>query len=138
MLQKKIRQIEIKTQLPRIFTQKNRQLLKTDFPSNNETFFDNFQRLCRSCEFCRSKGLIMSLSRFQVSSKRPGHLKHIKRPMNAFILWSQIERRKILSRQDQYATIHNAEISKLLGKRWKNELTDEDRQPFIMEAERLR
>ena len=80
----------------------------------------------------------MSLSRFQVSSKRPGHLKHIKRPMNAFILWSQIERRKILSRQDQYATIHNAEISKLLGKRWKNELTDEDRQPFIMEAERLR
>ena len=64
--------------------------------------------------------------------------KHIKRPMNAFILWSQIERRKILNRQDQYATIHNAEISKLLGKRWKNELTDQDRQPFIMEAERLR
>ena len=58
--------------------------------------------------------------------------------MNAFILWSQIERRKILNRQDQYATIHNAEISKLLGKRWKNELTDADRQPFIMEAERLR
>ena len=47
-------------------------------------------------------------------------------------------RRKILNRQDQYATIHNAEISKLLGKRWKNELTDQDRQPFIMEAERLR
>jgi len=66
--------------------------------------------------------------------------KHIKRPMNAFILWSQIERRKILNRQDQYAapTIHNAEISKLLGKRWKNELTDQDRQPFILEAERLR
>ena len=58
--------------------------------------------------------------------------------MNAFILWSQIERRKILNRQDQYSTIHNAEISKLLGKRWKNELTDEDRQPFILEAERLR
>lgn len=57
--------------------------------------------------------------------------------MNAFILWSQIERRKILNRQDQYS-IHNAEISKLLGKRWKNELTDEDRQPFILEAERLR
>ncbi len=58
--------------------------------------------------------------------------------MNAFILWSQIERRKILSRQDQYATIHNAEISKMLGKRWKNELTDKDREPFIQEAERLR
>lgn len=76
-----------------------------------------------------------------MSSKRTvsGNPKHIKRPMNAFILWSQIERRKILSRQDQYAaTIHNAEISKLLGKRWKNELTDKDREPFILEAERLR
>lgn len=70
--------------------------------------------------------------------KRRSPSNHIKRPMNAFILWSQIERRKILSRQDQYATIHNAEISKLLGKRWKNELTDKDREPFIQEAERLR
>ncbi len=58
--------------------------------------------------------------------------------MNAFILWSQIERRKILSRQDQYATIHNAEISKMLGKKWKTELSDKDREPFIQEAERLR
>ena len=64
--------------------------------------------------------------------------KHIKRPMNAFILWSQIERRKILNRQDQYSSIHNAEISKLLGKRWKEELTDQERQPFVLEAERLR
>ena len=63
--------------------------------------------------------------------------------MNAFILWSQIERRKILSRQESgnnsnFATVHNAEISKMLGKRWKEELTDKDREPFIQEAERLR
>merc|ERR1712012_1244006 len=38
--------------------------------------------------------------------------------MNAFILWSQIERRKILSNQNQYSSnIHNAEISKMLEKR---------------------
>jgi hypothetical protein len=36
------------------------------------------------------------------------------------------------------ATIHNAEISKMLGKRWKEELSDKDREPFILEAERLR
>ena len=61
--------------------------------------------------------------------------------MNAFILWSQIERRKILSGDTSGyggTSIHNAEISKMLGRRWKNELTDADRQPFIREAERLR
>ena len=59
---------------------------------------------------------------------------HVKRPMNAFMVWSQIERRKIAAVQPH---IHNAEISKRLGRRWRL-LNDADRLPFVREADRLR
>ena len=54
--------------------------------------------------------------------------------MNAFMVWSQLERRKII---EVTPDKHNAEISKELGRRWRL-LTEADKQTFIAEAERLR
>jgi hypothetical protein len=54
--------------------------------------------------------------------------------MNAFMVWSQLERRKIVAVNPDK---HNAEISKELGRRWKM-LSEVERHPYISEAERLR
>ncbi|XP_012161868.1 putative transcription factor SOX-14 isoform X2 [Ceratitis capitata] len=67
----------------------------------------------------------------QTKKHYPGH---IKRPMNAFMVWSQMERRKICEKTPD---LHNAEISKELGRRWQL-LGKEEKQPYIIEAENLR
>jgi len=86
-----------------------------------------------SCEFGSLLVNPMSRTPYSDATQCKKSTKHVKRPMNAFMVFSQIERRKISEVQPD---LHNAEISKQLGARWKR-LTDADRRPYIQEAERL-
>ena len=60
--------------------------------------------------------------------------KRIKRPMNAFMVWSSVERKRLAEREPR---LHNTELSKRLGQMWKM-MPEMEKAQYRKEADRLK
>ncbi|XP_075200274.1 uncharacterized protein LOC142303067 [Anomaloglossus baeobatrachus] len=58
----------------------------------------------------------------------------VKRPMNAFMVWSSEERKRVSA---LHPKMHNSEISRRLGEVWRG-LGEDERRPYREQAKRLR
>lgn len=74
---------------------------------------------------------------YSTSIREPDQLENgqkIKRPMNAFMVWSQERRAQIANSESK---MHNSQISKELGAEWRK-MSAEEKAPYIKKAKELR
>ena len=58
----------------------------------------------------------------------------MKRPMNSFMVFATEQRKEL---RQKHPEMHNKDISKMLGVRWKK-LSAEEKAPYMEESKRLR
>ncbi|KAM4719102.1 SRY-box transcription factor 32 [Anableps anableps] len=67
-------------------------------------------------------------------SKSAPAQQRVRRPLNAFIIWTKEERRRLAQLNPD---LENTDLSKILGKTWKA-MPLAEKRPYMQEAERLR
>uniref|UniRef100_A0A8B9H2U9 Transcription factor Sox-17-alpha-like n=2 Tax=Astyanax mexicanus TaxID=7994 RepID=A0A8B9H2U9_ASTMX len=67
-------------------------------------------------------------------SSPDGKAPRVRRPLNAFIIWTKEERRRLAQLNPE---LENTDLSKILGKTWKA-MSLAEKRPYMQEAERLR